>query len=516
MLKSVDTETASKGEVDPGAGNAAPQGSPQGSPKSARAHSDTVPAVVFLRAVMQTVIAAAIVAGAVLGYKYLVASKPDIPTRTPREKVYTVITAPVVIGTQRPTLSLYGEVVAARTVELRALVAGKIVSVSDKLQAGAAIDAGEALVDIDLFAYRGALVEAEANLLEARAHLIEVEGLVTSERDNVSRAEEQLSYAHRDLARAEKLLSGGSVTERTLDDRRLIVSQRQQQLEQRRNALAVQEAKVEQQRAVIKRLEWRVAQAERNLSDTSLKAPFDAIVRSQAAEVGRLVGVNDVVAVLYDRDALEARFTLSDNQYGRLIGENGTLFGREVEVLWYLGSEPVTYTAVIERVGADVASQRGGVDIYARIKGDAAAGPLRPGAFVELKVPDRAYEGVARLPETALYNGDHIFIVREGRLTRRDVTVVSYDAGDVIVRGDLAGSDVVVTTQIAEAGEGLLVREEGSAPARGPSSGKSGGAKPDGQKPDGQKLDGQKLDGKKTGKPGGKPADGEPAQESAS
>lgn len=470
MLKSVETETGTPVAAD-----------------DKRDDRDGLAALVFMRAVMQTVVAAAVVAGAVLGYNYLVDSKSEIPTRPQREKVYVVETAPIVIGTQRPMLSLYGEVVAARTVELRALVAGEIVAVSDKLMAGSSIDAGETLVDIDLFAYQGALVEAEANLLEARARLIENEGHVASERDNLSRSEEQLDFARRDLERAEKLLSLGSVTERTLDDRRLIVSQRQQQLEQRRNALVVEEAKVEQQRAVIKRLEWRVSQAQRNLSDTTLKAPFDAIVRTEAAEVGRLVGVNDVIAVLYDRDALEARFTLSDNQYGRLIGENATLSGREIEVLWYLGDEPVRYKAVIERVGADVASQRGGVDVYARILGDAAAGPLRPGAFVELKVPDRSYEGVARLPETALYNGDHVFVVQEDRLTRRAVAVVSYDEGDVIVRGELVNGDVVVTTQIAEAGEGLLVRREG------------------------EPRPGEKRSG---GKPGAK--DGKPAQGSAS
>ncbi|AXS39623.1 HlyD family efflux transporter periplasmic adaptor subunit [Breoghania sp. L-A4] len=446
-------------------------------------HSGRRASVVVLRAVVQSVIAAGILAGAVAGYKSLVASKPEIPTRPPRETVYVVRTAPAVLTTERPTLSLYGEVVAARTVEMRALVAGEIVSLNDNLREGAAVDAGAALVEIDPFAYKGALVEARANLQEARAHLVELEGGVSSARDNVARADEQLTFARRDLERAQQLLSGGSVTERTLDDRRLIVSQRHQQLEQGRNALAVAEAKVEQQRAVIQRLQWRVSQAERNLKDTVLVAPFDAIVRTEAAEAGRLVGVNDVIAILYDRDALEARFTLSDSQYGRLIGESGTLSGREVEVQWHLGTEPVVYRATIDRVGADVASQRGGVDVYARIHGDAAQGALRPGAFVELKVPDRAYENVVRFPETALYNGDHLFVEKDGRLVRRDVAVVAYDGGDVILRGDIASGDRVLLTQIAEAGEGLLVREEGAPVVRG-------------KRPDGKAGDGAKAGGK--------------------
>lgn len=472
MLKSVEGQT----ETPVGPGHSAGRGTP---PKNAERPQPS--AVIFLRIVLQAVIAAAVVAASVLAFNFLVATKPEIPTRPARETVYVIETIPAAIGAERPILTLYGEVVAARTVELRALVAGEIVSVNDKLQAGAVIPAGETLVAIDDFAYKGALVEAQSNLLEARAQLVEFDSLVTSERDNLQRAIEQLEFARRDLERAEQLVSGGAVTERTLDDRRLIVSQRQQQVEQRRNALAVQEAKVEQKNAVIQRMEWRVEQAERNLRDTVLKTPFDAIVRSEAAAIGRLVGVNDVVASLYDRDTLEVRFTLSDNQYGRLIGESGSLAGREVELLWYLGAEPVRYRAVIQRTGADVAAQRGGIDVFARIVTADADQPLRPGAFVEISVPDRQYEGVLRIPETALYNGDHVYVVRDDRMARRDVQVLAYDGGEVIVRGDFETGEPIVTTQIAEAGEGLLVRREGEPRPDAGRGGKSGEGAGDGR-----------------------------------
>ena len=137
----------------------------------------------------------------------------------------------------------------------------------------------------------------------------------------MERALEQLAFAERDLDRASQLRESGAVTERTVDERSLIVSQRKQAVEQRRNALAVERARVEQQQAAIERLEWRLAQAEKNLSDTVLKAPFDAVVREENAAVGRLVNVNDVIAALYDRNALEVRLTLSDNQYGRILSD---------------------------------------------------------------------------------------------------------------------------------------------------------------------------------------------------
>ena len=462
MLKSIETETGSSGDDATGA-----RPDPSLRPASSSLRAEAGGAMTFARAIVQTAIAGGILAGAVFTYFHLVETRESIPSRPPREQVYVVHTIPAAVTDEQPMLSLYGEVMAARTVDLRALVAGKVVKVSDNLQAGAAIDAGRSLVEIDRFAYEGAVVEAKANLAEARAKLIEAEGGLELEHGNVAFAREQLAFAERDLERGRQLLARGSATERTLDDRALIVSQRRQQLDQRQSALAVQEARVEQQKAAIERLEWKLQEAEQALADTTLKAPFDAVVRSEAAEVGRLVNVNDVVAVLYDRNALEARFTLSDNQYGRLLGESGTLFGRKVEVVWTIGNDPVSYEAEVVRVGADVASERGGVDVYARILGAGAEVPLRPGAFVELKVPDKLYRNVVRLPETALYGGGHVYAVVDDRLTRRAVDVIAYDGSDVIVRGDIADGETVLATQISEVGNGLLVREEG-APSSGP------------------------------------------------
>ncbi|MDJ0932908.1 hypothetical protein [Breoghania sp.] len=296
MLKSIETDTGNSAD-EPAAEPASPaaDASPVGRGKGA--------ALIFARAILQIAIASGVLAAAVFAYFHLLETREGIPSRAERERVYVVRTVPAVVSNEQPMLTLYGEVVAAHTVDLRALVAGKIVKVGDNLQAGAAVDAGDRLVEIDRFAYEGAVVEVRANLAEVRAKLIEAEGELRLEIANADFAREQLAFAERDLERGRKLLERGSATERTLDDRALIVSQRRQQLDQRQSGLSVQQARVEQQKAAIERLEWKLEEAEQALADTALTAPFDAVVPTEAAEVGRLVNVNDVIAVLYDRNA---------------------------------------------------------------------------------------------------------------------------------------------------------------------------------------------------------------------
>lgn len=412
-----------------------------------------------LKALLQMVIALAVLFGAVQGMSALVASKPDVPKRPIQEKSYAVETLTVAAADHAPTINVYGETTAGREVELRSLVAGEVVEVHPNLKAGGAVGQGELLVAIDRFDYEGAVTEAEANLAEARAALVESEGGVTLQKGNVVRAQEQLEFAQKDLERAEDLLGKGAVTERTLDDRKLIVSQRRQTLEQAQNSLALEEARVDQQTAAIKRLEWRLQNAQRQLENTILEAPFDAIVRSESAELGRLVSVNDAIVSLYSSDAFEVRFTLSDNQYGRLLSETGTVVGRPVEVTWYLGNQPVSYPATVTRIGADVASTRGGVDLIARIDGTGAEVPLRPGAFVEVSLSDRSYAQSFRIPETAYYGEGTVYVVRDSRLQPRQVTSLAIDDGSILVEGDLADGDVLLTTRIPEAGEGLLVKD---------------------------------------------------------
>jgi len=419
----------------------------------------------ILKAGLQAVVAFAILFGAFKGMTFLIETKPDVPKRIAPEKSYAVETVVPERGNHAPQISVYGQTQAGREVDLRALVGGEIVETNPNLRAGGHVGRGETLIAIDRFDYEGAVTEARANLAEAQAELVENEGRVVLEKANLVRAREQLEFATRDLQRAEELLGRGAATERTVDDRKLIVSQRQQNVEQSQNTLALEEAKVVQRKASVERLEWRLENALRQLENTVLTAPFDAIVRSSTAEPGRLVSVNDAIVSLYDSDRFEVRFILSDNQYGRLIGDAGTVVGRPVEVTWYLGNEPVTYPATVTRIGADVVSNRGGVDLIAAIDAPEGVAPLRPGAFVEVTIADKTYEGSYRIPETAYYGEGTVYVVKDSRLEARQVSSLAIDDGYILVSGDLEPGETLLATRIPEAGTGLLVNDVTAEPS---------------------------------------------------
>ena len=208
---------------------------------------------------------------------------------------------------------------------------------------------------------------------------------------------------------------------------------------------------------MIKRLEAEVQQARRDLEETRLTAPFDGFLVDVGTEIGKRVSEGDRVARLIDANRLEARFHLSNAQFGRLREADGYL-DRPVRVVWRVGRAPLSFDAVIERISGEIDATSGGVDLFARIRDIAPEKSLRPGAFVEVYLTDRLYRNVVRLPESALYDEDTVYVAEGGRLKARRIEVLVRLGEDVLVRGAFEDGERVVTTRIPEIGPGLRVK----------------------------------------------------------
>lgn len=401
-----------------------------------------------------------VLALAFISFVGLKATKPEVPQRPRQERIWPVSVVQAQVTNYQPSLKLYGRSVAGRRVELRSLVAGEVMETGEGLRDGGIVEKGDVLLKLDPFEHEGALVEARAKLAEARAKSREIHAQIESEKDALKRAREQLEIAQRDLERAVPLAEKGTVSRKVADDRRMTVSEREQSLDLRRNNLEVQQARAEQQDAVIDQLAWRVRQAERNVADSVLRAPFDAYVTGVTAERGKILGANDQVATLFDRDWIEIRFTMTNAQYGRIVSDHGDVVGRIVEVLWHIGETPVLYQAAVERVAAEITADSGGVEVFARVNNPRTGVPLRPGAFVEVHMTDKLYSNVVRLPQTALYGGDTVYVVQEERLAPRKVELVGAAKADILVRGNVQAGDAVMTSRLSKVEAGLKVKEQ--------------------------------------------------------
>ena len=328
-----------------------------------------------------------------------------------------------------PRISVFGELRAKRKVRLRALVSGEVVAADAKFEDGARVAEGELLLTIDPFNYETRLDEAKAQLKGAKALLTE------------RKAATQLAY--QDLKRAQQLFDKGTVSKKTLDDRK--------------TDHTIKKARRDQQQSVVDRLAVQVKRAQRDLDNTKVVAPFDGYVTDITARQGRVLNPNDQIAVLYDADNFEVVFNLSDAEYGRFLQRNAEIIGRPVNIAWDVGGERIELTATIKRVGAQISQSTRGVDVYAELEGPLPSN-VRGGAFVSVNLTAQPVPDVMALPKDALYGDNQAYLIVAGRLEPVQLNDYIDDGRNILLRSGLEAGTQVLLTRFNEAAPGVAVK----------------------------------------------------------
>jgi len=415
------------------------------------------------RGLLQIIAALAMLGAGAFGFYGLVATKPEAAPKPTPEREWIVDVVQAARGDLQPTMHLTGRIVAAKDVELRPLVAGRIVEIGRSFYAGGQVAKGDLLVAVDPFEYEAELADAEAALAETRASLAETQAEIASSKALVGFDREQENLRKRDLDRKKRLSGRGVVSQKGMEDARIAYLTARQTRVARAQTIVRLEAQATRLEASIRRAEVRRDRAERALAETRLTAPFAGVLVDVTATTGKRVGQSDRIARIVSSENLEALFHMSDAQFGRLATAGGVK-GRPAVIVWRAGETAFRLDATLGRVQGEFDAASGGVWVYAPIDADQNAVGLRPGAFVEAETPDVEYANVVRLPEAAVHAGERVYVLTgEGRLAERFVRVLARDGADLVVTGDLSDGDLVVTPRVPEIGPGLKARRRGPA-----------------------------------------------------
>lgn len=417
--------------------------------------------------ILRIVVPLLILAGAFMFFGGMVATKPKVKSKPIAERVWIVQTITASKISVAPRLRLYGTIAAGRDVELRPLVAGRVIRVGKNFAEGGLVRKGDLLVEIDRFEYQAVVKERLAQLGEARSRLSEFRIDLQGEENSLKSDQLQIKLREREVERRQLLVNRRTGSQKALDDSTLALNDQKQRRIDRVRRIATIKTKIIQQLSAIERAQVALERAQRDLRETKLFAPFDGFLRDLQAAIGKKISVNDRVARLVDARWLEASFQVSDEQYGRLIAA-GVVRGKKADIVWRTRAKTFKYVAVIERISGQVASGSGGVVLYARIKNTSLNTILRPGVFVEVAIHDRVYNNVYRLPDEALVGTATIYVAVKQpagaddkspvwRLERRVVKVVGRQGNDILVQGALKPGDRVVASTFPEIGPGAKV-----------------------------------------------------------
>jgi len=327
----------------------------------------------------------------------------------------------VTAGSVQVNVSGFGTVEARTQVRLVPEVSGKVVAINPVLYDGGRFAKDDVLVTVDDQDYALALERAESGIAQAELQL----DMELAEA-NVARRERE-DWAKRNPGR-------------------------------KIPALAVREQQVRMAKTGLKASEIDYARAELNLQRTRLSMPFDGRILDRQVDLGEFVTAGQPIATVYATSVMQIPMALEDFKLGLLDLD---------------GDESVAVTVSTQFAGQSqqwlgrVVGTRGMVDRNTRlatvlVEVEQGALPLTqqllPGMFVNVDIHGRVLESVYSIPRNSVRNEDTVWVVNEGKLSIRSVTVAHQDKHYAYISQGLDEGDVVVTSLLGSVVPQMSVR----------------------------------------------------------
>ncbi|MDR1848695.1 MAG: efflux RND transporter periplasmic adaptor subunit [Zoogloeaceae bacterium] len=337
-------------------------------------------------------------------------------------------------------LEVMAQTEGAKETEVRARVGGLLMM--QLYQEGDRVKAGQPLFVIDRASYENAYAEAKA------------------------RAEQTA----RERARYHKLLEINGVSRKEYDD-----------------AISANDM-----------AQAALRQASLNLSWTTVTAPVDGLTGRAEKSVGNLitVGMDSLLTVIHQNDPIWARFSLSESELAKLSDGRltpDTITG--VELILPDGSvygEPGKVNFLASSIDTMLGTQQ------LRAEFPNPEGRLLPGQFVRVRLIAGAYEGVYRVPQTAVLQtmqGDLVMTAdSENKIAPRPVKLGEWFGKDWVILSGLNPGDKVIVDNLIKLRPGNPVAPHPPQAPQMPGAPGQPGQVPGGQPPSGQAQN-----------PGGKP-----------
>ncbi len=377
----------------------------------------------------------AILLGATLIAVLLVLSKPAAEQKhsTPVQPLVDIVVAEK--RTVAIPVSAQGTVRARTETQLIADVAGRVQSLSDRFRAGGYFKRGEEMARIDNRMYVAAVKRAEAAVASAQSALATEKG-----RSEVALKEWQ---------------QRGQNTKRS--EAALALYLRKPQLEEAEAKLASAKADLRQ--------------AQADLEHTVIRAPYNAMVRTQSIDLGQYLNQGTMIGSVFAVDTAEVNIPLPEKElqfvripdafdqteavYPRVVlrgtGSQSSLQweGRLVRTEGILDEKTRSMTAVVEVK-----------DPYGLL-GNAShrAQPLRLGTYVNASIDGKPIADLIEISQAAINPGNKVWLVNErGRLEQRTVDILTRTEETAYVSGGLEHGDKVSTTSLSSFVTGAEVR----------------------------------------------------------
>lgn len=350
-----------------------------------------------------------------------------------------------------PQLQLYSQLQSRQQVTVSSPAAAEVTAV--RVFEGTVVQEGDVIVELDTSNLQRQVAQLQARQMDLQAR----RGAEKKQYENnveALKVEAQLvAIAQRSVDRIENLQKRNLTSpaelenaERTLQNQRLSMNTRELAID--RFSLVDQ-----QYQAQLMELNSQIDQAQEQLDDAMVKAPFTAKVSQVQVQVGATVNPGEPLLTLVDTNQQELVAWVSASSLDA-VESLDTLEG---QLQLASRTVPVTFSH------ADPAASAGSLRMFFEAQNNDTSLVLNRYYRMWVNLPAKSSFAV---PESAVYSNAYVYTLADDRLQRKAVNVVGerYQDGQLwrLVQGELDGEAVLVT-RLQNAAQGLAVRAAGNA-----------------------------------------------------
>ena len=183
------------------------------------------------------------------------------------------------------------------------------------------------------------------------------------------------------------------------------------------------------------KLYFTVRNLEIKLDKHFIYAPFNGSIVRTDSRVGSSARNGMVLGEIISLEEMEISVPLEVKNIAWIdMSRSVTISSNEFDVQWQ---------GKVTRVGSSIDGKTQTVNMYISVNGDQSV-QLLNNVFLELDIPGKSIEKSFSIPPKALYENKYVYLIEEGKLVRRDVTMVRREADQIIINSGLNDGDTLV------------------------------------------------------------------------
>lgn len=317
-----------------------------------------------------------------------------------------------------------GSIIPRTESQLYPEIRGEVVYVSPKLDEGSSFKKGDVLLRIDSRDYELDIKAAEASLDDAKTAL-------------------SIALAESNFEKEQWELSSSGVA----SDLRLKIPQ----LKKAESTVAAAEANLEK--------------LKRNLEKTSIKAPYNGLVRKKNVDRGTVIGPGYLIANIYAIDYVEVKLPVPDQDLAFLdIPLDGSQISNneqpQVILTGSLGGKQIIWEGNIVRMEAEIDPKSRMAILVARVSEPYKYNiPLRVGQFIEAEITGKIFDNLYVINRELIKNNQVLTINEsDSSIVYKQVHVLRFIDDMAYIDSGLDGETLLCMTNLDVMYDGMKIR----------------------------------------------------------